>query len=126
MEKRTCPECGETIKGRVDKKFCSDMCRNSFNNKINSDTNNYVRNINNFLRKNRRILEENLKGDTTKIAKQKLIDKGFNFSFYTNTITTKNNHIISNSYTQNFFKNTAFTLVLQAFAPMVRAVLKVH
>jgi hypothetical protein len=92
MEKRTCPECGETIKGRVDKKFCSDMCRNSFNNKINSDTNNYVRNINNFLRKNRRILEENLKGDTTKIAKQKLIDKGFNFNFYTNTITTKNNH----------------------------------
>ena len=44
------------------------------------------------MRKNRRILEENLKGDTTKIAKQKLIDKGFNFSFYTNTITTKNNH----------------------------------
>jgi hypothetical protein len=44
------------------------------------------------LRKNRRILEENLKGDTTKIAKQKLIDKGFNFNFYTNTITTKNNH----------------------------------
>lgn len=92
MEKRACPECGELIKGRIDKKFCSDLCRNSFNNKINSDSNNFVRNINNTLRKNRRILEENLQGDTTKISKQKLIDKGFNFTYYTNQTTTKNNH----------------------------------
>jgi hypothetical protein len=92
MEKRLCPECGEVIKGRIDKKFCSDMCRNSFNNKRNSDTNNYVRNINNSLRKNRRILEDNLKGDTTKILKQKLIDKGFNFNYFTNVRTTGNNH----------------------------------
>jgi len=92
METRTCPECNEVIKGRIDKKFCSDLCRNSFNNKINSDTNNYVRNINNTLRKNRRILEESLQGDTTKLSKQKLIDKGFNFNFYTNQNITKNNH----------------------------------
>ncbi len=92
MEKRLCPECGEVLKGRIDKKFCSDLCRNAFNNKLNSDTNNYVRNINNSLRKNRRILEENLVGDTTKISKQKLIDKGFNFNFYTNQNLTKNNN----------------------------------
>ncbi len=92
MEKRECPECGEPIKGRTDKKFCSDLCRNSYNNKINSDSNNYVRNINNALRRNRRILEENLHGDTTKISKQKLADKGFNFGFYTNQVTTRNNH----------------------------------
>lgn len=92
MEKRVCPECGEPIRGRVDKKFCSDLCRNTYNNKQNSDTNNYIRNINNSLRKNRRILEESLQGDTTKIHKQKLVDKGFNFSYFTNQSTTKNNH----------------------------------
>lgn len=92
MEKRACPECGELLKGRIDKKFCSDLCRNAFNNKINSDSNNFVRNINNALRKNRRILEENLQGDTTKISKQKLVDKGFNFAYCTNQTTTKNNH----------------------------------
>jgi hypothetical protein len=92
MEKRVCPECGEVIKGRIDKKFCSDMCRNTYNNKQNSDGNNFVRNINNTLRKNRRILETHLQGDTTKIAKQKLVDKGFNFSFHTSQSTTKNNH----------------------------------
>lgn len=92
MEKRTCPECGEPISGRIDKKFCSDMCRNTFNNKQNADSTNYVRNITNILRKNRRILEENLQGDKTTIGRQKLIDKGFNFKYYTNINLTKNNH----------------------------------
>lgn len=91
-EKKLCLDCGEVIKGRSDKKFCNDLCRNSYNNKLNSDTTNYVRNINNILRKNRRILDENLKGETTTLPKQILIDKGFNFNYYTNTIRTKNNH----------------------------------
>lgn len=92
MEKKVCLDCGKPISGRSDKKFCDDICRNSYNNKLNSDTTNYVRNINNILRKNRRVLEENLKGETTTISKQKLIDKGFNFKYYTNQIVTKNNH----------------------------------
>ena len=94
MEKRTCPECGEVINGRIDKKFCSDLCRNSYNNKINSDSNNYVRNVNNSLRKNRRLLEEALpKSDKITVAKQQLVDKGFNFNFYTHQATTWNNHL---------------------------------
>lgn len=92
MEKRLCPECGEVIVGRVDKKFCSDACRNTFNNKANSDSSNYVRNINNQLRKNRRILEDLLQGDKITLPKQKLVDKGFNFKYYTNQSTTKNGH----------------------------------
>ncbi len=89
MEKRTCIECGESFNGRADKKFCSDMCRNAYNNKLNSDTNNYVRNINNILRKNRRIMEELLPEETAKVSQQKLIDKGFNFNYFTNITKTK-------------------------------------
>lgn len=89
MEKRKCLECGEAFNGRVDKKFCSDLCRNAYNNKLNSDHVNYVRNINNILRKNRRILEELLPEDTAKVSQQKLIDKGFNFNYHTNISTTK-------------------------------------
>ena len=37
MEHRLCLECGDHLKGRIDKKFCSDYCRNSFNNKVNKD-----------------------------------------------------------------------------------------
>lgn len=91
MEKRTCPECGEPIHGRVDKKFCSDMCRNAFNNKNNSDSNNFVRNVNNALRKNRRILESTLVGDKITLPRQKLLDKGFNFSLHTSHHKTRNN-----------------------------------
>lgn len=89
MEKRICPECGESFQGRSDKKFCSDLCRNSHNNKLNSDSTNYIRNINNILRKNRRIIEELLPEETAKVSQQKLIDKGFNFNYHTSTSTTK-------------------------------------
>ena len=93
METRVCPECGEAIKGRTDKKFCSDLCRNSYNNKQNSDSTNLVRNINNALRRNRRVLEENLKGETTTVPRQKLVDLGFNFKYFTSQLTTRNKHI---------------------------------
>ena len=55
---KTCLECGEKIVGRVDKKFCSDYCRNAHHNNLNKDRKNLVRNVNNLLRKNYRILEE--------------------------------------------------------------------
>ena len=55
---KVCLECGEKIVGREDKKFCSDGCRNAYNNKMNKDSNNLMRNINNKLRKNYRILCE--------------------------------------------------------------------
>ena len=83
---KTCMECGESFKGRADKKFCSDMCRNSHNNKLNSDTNNYVRNLNNILRRNRRILEEFTPVETAKATRNKLNEKGFNFNYFTNTL----------------------------------------
>ena len=69
---KTCLECGEKIVGREDKKFCSDGCRNAYNNKINKDSTNFMRNINNKLRKNYRILSDlNLEGKS-KTTKTKL------------------------------------------------------
>lgn len=89
MEKKVCLDCGEPIKGRADKKFCNDICRNSYNNKLNSDTNNLVRNVNNILRKNRRIMEDLLVTSTVTVTKQKLTSLGFNFNYFTNTVKTK-------------------------------------
>ncbi len=89
-DKKVCLSCEEIIKGRSDKKFCSDQCRNSYNNELNSDANNYVRVINNALRKNRRILSEVLgENDKIKIFKEKLNSKGFSFNFYTNMFQSK-------------------------------------
>ena len=89
-EQKLCLECGESIKGRADKKFCDDQCRSLYNNKANSDTTAEMRNINNALRKNRRILESIVHEDgKAKISKAKILDKGFNFKYHTQTHTTK-------------------------------------
>ncbi len=85
---KVCLECGEKIVGREDKKFCSDGCRNAYNNKINKDSTNYMRNINNKLRKNFRILSDLNAEGKSKTTKTKLLSKGFDFDFFTNILNT--------------------------------------
>lgn len=86
---KACLECGEAIKGRQDKKFCSDACRITFNNKIRGDDSNYVRNVNNALRKNRRILLELNPEGKAKVSRDKLAAAGFDFNYFTSIYTTK-------------------------------------
>ncbi|MBI4648431.1 MAG: hypothetical protein HY738_18070 [Bacteroidia bacterium] len=112
-EERKCPECGEPLVGRIDKKFCCDQCRNNYNNRLNSDNTNLVRNINNILRKNRRILMELNPEGKIKLSKNKLITKGFNFNFHTNIHNTKNGHTYYFCYEQGYLdlKDGFFALV---------------
>ncbi len=70
---RYCLECKTPIKGRADKKFCNDNCRNEHNNKVNKDSKNLIRNTNNRLRKNWRILEKLNPESKTKTTRSKLI-----------------------------------------------------
>ena len=86
---KTCPECGDKIIGRADKKFCSDACRNSYNNRKNSDTKNLMRNVNNKLRKNYRILDKLNPEDKTKTTQHGLVHAGFDFNYFTSIYTTK-------------------------------------
>ena len=87
--KKKCLECGDEFIGRADKKFCSDNCRSAYNNKLNSDATNFIRNVNNILRKNRRILAElNPKGKS-KTHRDKLMERGFKFSYFTNIYETQ-------------------------------------
>ena len=86
---KTCMECGDKIVGREDKKFCSDGCRNNYNNKINKDSNNFMRNINNRLRRNYRILSDLAVNGKTYASRRKLISRGFDFEHFTSLQTTK-------------------------------------
>ncbi|MGC9374798.1 MAG: hypothetical protein ACP5DQ_07130 [Bacteroidales bacterium] len=100
---RTCLECGEKIVGRADKKFCSDQCRNTYNNRLNSDASNTVRNINNILRKNRRILMDlNKQSGKTMVTKESMLSNGFNFSYHTHTYTTKKGDVYHFCYEQGY------------------------
>ena len=91
-EIKTCVSCGKPVKGRSDKKFCDDYCRAAHNNDLKSAANNLIRNINNALGKNRRILESLLPAgeSTAKASRDKLIEKGFQFKYHTNLYKTKN------------------------------------
>lgn len=88
-EKRYCMNCGKEIVGRAGKMFCSDNCRNTHNNKLNKDTINLVRNINNKLRKNFRILSELNPTDKVKVERKLLKKKGFEFEFFTSVLKAK-------------------------------------
>lgn len=89
-EKKKCLECGSEIMGRIDKKFCSDGCRNAYHNKTKPESKNLIRNINNRLRKNYKVLDSfKLTDGKTRIPKTRLLDKNFDFNFITNLYTTK-------------------------------------
>ena len=115
MEERKCAECGTPIKGRADKKFCTDQCRNAYHNTLNSDRNNYVRNVNNILRRNRRILTECNPRGKSKVHRDKLTALGFNFSYFTSTYTTKNGHTYFYCYEQGYLplENDIYALVVK-------------
>jgi len=106
-------ECNDKIVGREDKKFCSDGCRNSYNNKINKDSTNFMRNVNNKLRKNYRILIAlNVEGKS-KTTRAKMLSKGFDFEFFTNILNTKTGNTYYFIYDQGYMalENDYFMLV---------------
>jgi predicted nucleic acid-binding Zn ribbon protein len=111
--KPNCPECGYEIIGRSDKKFCSDQCRNTYNNRLKKDSNNYIRKISSILRKNRRILKELNPQGKIKIQKMKLVEKGFNFNYFTNIYRTKSGSVYRFCFEQGYLalKDDYFALV---------------
>lgn len=103
-EKRFCPECGKEIIGRADKMFCSDSCRNNYNNRVNKDSTNLMRNINNSLRKNYRILSDLNVGETTKTTKKVLVKAKFDFEVYTSVLNAKTGNMYYFVYDQGYQK----------------------
>jgi hypothetical protein len=93
-ETKTCLTCTKPLRGRSDKKFCDDYCRNNYNNRLKAKNNysTYIRTINNTLLKNRKILESILPEheDTVKATLDKLQRLGFHSKYMTHTLTTRN------------------------------------
>lgn len=104
MNKKLCLECGTAIIGRSDKKFCNDYCRNAFNNKVNIDSKNLIRNTNNRLRKNHKILSELNTSGKTKTTRTKLLDHNFDFNTFTSIYTTKTGNVYFYVYNQGYLK----------------------
>jgi len=112
---RSCLECGEPFRGRIDKKFCSDTCRIAFNNRLNSDKTNYVRNVNNILRRNRRILMSMNPTGKCKVTYDKLKSRGFDFNHFTSTYRTRDGSLYYYCYEQGYLaiENDLYLLVVK-------------
>ena len=94
MEVKACLNCQRQIKGRSDKKFCNDYCRNSYNNLQRSEGESlaYIKHINRLLHRNRRLLSELLhtSGQSiTRINREELSARGFSFQYFTHQFTTR-------------------------------------
>jgi len=113
MNSRKCQECHTELHGRKDQKFCSDYCRNSYNNKQNEDVNNQMRRINRILRKNRKILETMNPNGKSTVDALTLAEHGFNFHYFTNMFKTQKGHHYFFCYEQGYVKlgNDRYMLV---------------
>ena len=94
-EARVCLVCRRPLKGRADKKFCDDHCRNAFNNQLKTGKNLYVRYINKVLKRNRRVLEALCPPNKKqfKVSKERLMRLGFSLEFFTHSETDENGEI---------------------------------
>ncbi len=88
---KLCLTCSKPIKGRTDKKYCNDYCRNSFNNTMHSNCNSYMRHVNRLLQKNRHILANILLDSSphTKTSYEELVERGFLFKYCTHQVPSK-------------------------------------
>ena len=111
---RSCLQCGKVVKGRSDKKFCDDYCRNIYNNQLKAPPSKVIKTINGALGKNRRILEEMCNGaSVVKTNRNKLLQKGFQFKYSTHTYTNKKGNVYYFCYDLGylFLENDALLLV---------------
>lgn len=113
MEEKNCLECGIPIKGRIDKKFCSDYCRNTYNNKVDKGSKNMIRNVNNRLRRNYKTLTQLNTSGKTKITRVKLLSSNFDFNTFTSIYTTKTGNTYFYVYDQGYLalENDYFLLI---------------
>jgi hypothetical protein len=90
METKTCQSCAAIIRGRSDKKFCNDSCRNAYNNQCRSNNAGAVKEINKILFKNRSVLESfHRPGTTRRVRKDLLLSKGLLPGFHTHQKKTR-------------------------------------
>ena len=79
-----CLNCGEKLKGREGKTFCTSYCRSNYHYQKNKEQeNNLFTTINKQLRLNRRLLKNYNKAGKAVVRKEALIEDGFNPKFFT-------------------------------------------
>jgi hypothetical protein len=78
-----CRSCEKPLRGRIDKKFCDDGCRNHYNNRYRTVDLKLARRVNSILYKNRRVLKELYTARKFRVKKATLSQLGYAFEYHT-------------------------------------------
>jgi hypothetical protein len=96
-QKNYCTECESILRGRIDKKFCSDACRTLYHNRKNSQFSDALRLIDKRLKANRKILMRlyhAIPSDAKMVPVKHVENLGFTFNFYTHIDMDSDKEII--------------------------------
>ena len=80
---KCCPVCGSSVKGRSDKKFCSEKCKSIEQYEQRQKTEAFYLEVERQLRINRKLLKKYNRSGYTVIRKNKLLEEGFVPKFFT-------------------------------------------
>jgi predicted nucleic acid-binding Zn ribbon protein len=112
LSPKKCPECGLSVNGRSDKRFCSDGCRNLFHNRERQQLEAQIRNVNQILFSNRRILLAAVESSKQRVPLAYLRSKGFNFHFFTHQVQSPSGETAIFCYDVGYRQETSNLLSL--------------
>ncbi len=94
-----CLNCEKPLKGRADKKYCDEGCRNQYNNTLYAESSPIIRSTQRILKKNRSVLADIL-GEQEKYTTtlKYLKDKGFKPDYLTHLYLTKTGNLYKYSF----------------------------
>jgi len=80
---KICPVCGNSVKGRKDKIYCSEYCKSAaqYENRLINEI--FFFKVDKQLKTNRKILKTHNKDGYTTLRKTVLLSKGFNPNYFT-------------------------------------------
>lgn len=83
MKTKTCPVCGQSVKGRQDKLFCSAKCRNAQYYEKRQDNEAFYFTVDKQLKTNRKLLKRYNRDGFTTLRQERLSKEGFDPAYFT-------------------------------------------
>lgn len=102
---RKCIYCNEDFDGRADKKFCTPYCKSAYHYACNSNNDHkdsLFKQIDQQLKKNRRLLKKYNKAGLAKINASTLLEEGFDPSYFTHYWKNKKGQVYLFCYEYGF------------------------
>lgn len=101
---KLCLECDYPLRGRRDKKFCSDACRSAYHNQLRGPAEKHIRNTNIILRKNRKILIELYHRLGQNIPRFEMLEAGFKFPYATSIEIVNSGQVVKYCYDVSYIQ----------------------